>query len=81
MAMEFYILQHLYPLAECSLIRENSILVSFVGLVNISAGVDNFPMSWMVPAMRIPSIFSCVNPISVAMAKKALKLGIYNRNE
>ena len=29
-----------------------------VGLDNISAGMDNFPMSWMEPAMRIPSILS-----------------------
>jgi len=37
---------------------ENSVFVSLVGLDNISAGMDIFPMSWMEPAIRIPSIIS-----------------------
>jgi hypothetical protein len=43
-------------------------LGQIIGLDNISAGIDIFPLSWMEPAMRIPSILSLGNPFSVAIA-------------
>ncbi len=66
--VDIHILEHLIAVRACSLISENSRVVRWVGLDNISAGIDNLPMSWMTPAIRTPTIFSWGKPISAAMA-------------
>ena len=52
--------------------RRIPIADNFVGLLKISVGRPIFPMSWITPAIRMPSIISGGRPISVAMARARL---------